>query len=759
VSLAPGVVVAVYHSNSARQRLRHVSQLFRGFSDSSAPASLRRNSSREVSFSARDSSGAAMPVLSVRSTCSRVEVLQRRLASARSAMEPTLIGEELHGSLGAFFDTLMVGLRQAMPSDAGILPSEGLEGASAAMRDYVTNTLSQQPTPGNVGLVHAGGSSPLAMPSSMRRQSFSAFVQENSRLETESTVAPESESECVQSRRHSAGDVNSESAISRLHSTGGDSNSVPAALSRQHSHFDTDMVISQASQHREQAGVPSSSTLPTITMAARGSMASIPFSVEQGVHAMMLPLTYRESNGAVDVSPAQLGVVKELGTWRFDIFTLQHQFGRPLVVTAMAALSPYTEQFSIDSAKTLRMLSSLEERYHVSNAYHNAAHAADVTNTVLYWLRLRTSSGLADLNATERMAALCAAAAHDVGHTGKANRFHVSAETPLAMLYNDQSVLENMHCCILFLILHADSSNILAGLEAATRATFRAVVVDMILATDLAKHFNMVSRFKREFLSTPIDAGDSPKDAKKPDGETRPHLDAPQRKELLGFMLKASDVAGSSKPFELHAQWSMRILAEFFAQGDAERDLGLPCSPFCDRQTTNVSESQGGFFDFIVSPLYSAFSEYVDSSRIHIEVLPEITRNREFWRSYNSVDFNSKDPCSNWDVLQRAYVSYHASAEQIHKENVRTSQPKEAVSLGPPSKATPTSRNLTMSSGNRVGHTRSAQVVPSDNVPQDCADHDYDVDSDAGISIFRSMSMRVRSVCSLPMNVNHHSSA
>jgi len=259
----------------------------------------------------------------------------------------------------------------------------------------------------------------------------------------------------------------------------------------------------------------------------------------------------------------------------------------------------------------------------------------------------------------ERLAALCAAAGHDVGHNGKANRFHVSAETPLATLYNDQSALENMHCAITFIVLHNDASNILSGLEPALRAVFRTVVVEMILATDLAKHLQMVTKFKQNFL---VDASEKTSDEVQP-------LDLAKRRELLAFTLKASDVAGSSKPFELHAQWTMRIMGEFFIQGDAERELGLPCSPFCDRHGTNVSESQTGFFDFIVTPLYNTLSKYLCSSRVGLEVLPEIGRNREFWKRYDGSDFNYKDPCSNWDVLRRAYVAFHEPGSSLPGAN------------------------------------------------------------------------------------------
>ena len=35
-------------------------------------------------------------------------------------------------------------------------------------------------------------------------------------------------------------------------------------------------------------------------------------------------------------------------------------------------------------------------------------------------------------------------------------------------------------------------------------------------------------------------------------------------------------------------------MEEFFKQGEKEKELGLPCSPLCDRENTLVAESQIG---------------------------------------------------------------------------------------------------------------------------------------------------------------------
>lgn len=44
-----------------------------------------------------------------------------------------------------------------------------------------------------------------------------------------------------------------------------------------------------------------------------------------------------------------------------------------------------------------------------------------------------------------------------------------------------------------------------------------------------------------------------------------------------------------------------------------ERDLGLPFSPLCDRNTTLVAESQIGFIEFIVEPSLAVCSDMLEA--------------------------------------------------------------------------------------------------------------------------------------------------
>lgn len=76
--------------------------------------------------------------------------------------------------------------------------------------------------------------------------------------------------------------------------------------------------------------------------------------------------------------------------------------------------------------------------------------------------------------------------------------------------------------------------------------------------------------------------------------------------DIMRALVHAADVGNPARPFDLCKTWALRILSEFFAQGDRERSMGLEVSMLCDRKTTNIGKSQVGFIDFVIKPYFDA---------------------------------------------------------------------------------------------------------------------------------------------------------
>jgi hypothetical protein len=104
-------------------------------------------------------------------------------------------------------------------------------------------------------------------------------------------------------------------------------------------------------------------------------------------------------------------------------------------------------------------------------------------------------------NDLELLALYVAAIVHDVDHPGVSNNFLIATSNPKAIFYNDKSVLENHHCSTAFNILRKPECNFLETLDGSQYTTFRSLVIEMVLATDLSHHFSLLSMFKKKVLT------------------------------------------------------------------------------------------------------------------------------------------------------------------------------------------------------------------------------------------------------------------
>lgn len=84
---------------------------------------------------------------------------------------------------------------------------------------------------------------------------------------------------------------------------------------------------------------------------------------------------------------------------------------------------------------------------------------------------------------------------HDLDHPGYNNIYQINARTELALRYNDISPLENHHCSVAFRVLEAPECNILASLDNATYRIVREGIIRCILATDMARHNEILEQF------------------------------------------------------------------------------------------------------------------------------------------------------------------------------------------------------------------------------------------------------------------------
>jgi len=300
--------------------------------------------------------------------------------------------------------------------------------------------------------------------------------------------------------------------------------------------------------------------------------------------------------------------VENLTTWRFNPL----EFEDPSTVTFVSAklLSSCLPLKCKANGVTERVISAfiatVQEGYSQTLPYHNWNHAVDVMHSVYVLLQECRSV----FSALEVYTLLVCACAHDIGHPGVNNEFIVQTQHELALRYNDNAPLENMHCARLFEILEDSATDVVGCMD--LRKDFRKMGIEAILHTDNGCHFNVVKALQmihevhdeefRNVLNRYIPNSDD-----KPTWPTRQISEILSEKEthdtLRNCLLHFADISNSMKPFSVARLWADNILEEFFLQGDKMSELGLPVPALLDRSKTIRPVSQLGFIEFIVSPM------------------------------------------------------------------------------------------------------------------------------------------------------------
>ncbi|XP_071954007.1 3',5'-cyclic-AMP phosphodiesterase 4C-like isoform X2 [Antedon mediterranea] len=307
--------------------------------------------------------------------------------------------------------------------------------------------------------------------------------------------------------------------------------------------------------------------------------------------------------------------------WSFDIFKVNELTNcRPLTVVTYNLLQErgLLKTFQIPGKTLVTYLMTLEDHYKKNIKYHNQVHAADVVQSINYLLRAPALENVfTDL---EILAAIFGGAIHDVDHPGLNNQFLVATSSELAIMYNDESVLENHSLAVAFKLIQCENCNIFETLTTKQFQTLRKISIDMVLATDMSKHMSLLADLKTMV------------ETKKVAGSGVLLLDNyTDRIQVLKNVIHCADLGNPAKVLSTYRKWTDQIMEEFFTQGDLEREKKMDISPMMDRHNASVEKTQVGFIDYIVHPLWETWADlvYPDAQNI----LDNLEENRDWYQS------------------------------------------------------------------------------------------------------------------------------
>uniref|UniRef100_V9KEG1 Phosphodiesterase n=1 Tax=Callorhinchus milii TaxID=7868 RepID=V9KEG1_CALMI len=332
-------------------------------------------------------------------------------------------------------------------------------------------------------------------------------------------------------------------------------------------------------------------------------------------------------------------MLSKVGTWNFDIFLFDRLTNGNSLVTLLCHLfnlHGLIHHFQLDMVKLHRFLVMIQEDYHSQNPYHNAVHAADVTQAMHCYLKEPKLAHY--LTPLDIMLGLMAAAAHDVDHPGVNQPFLIKTKHHLASLYQNVSVLENHHWRSTIGMLR--ESGLLAHLPVEMIQDVEQQLGSLILATDINRQNEFLTRMKAHS-----------------DNRDLSLEDANHRHFILQIALKCADICNPCRVWEMSKQWSEKVCEEFYRQGDLEHRLHLEISPLCNQQKDSIPSIQIGFMSFIVEPLFVEWSRFTENTPLTITMMNNLRKNKGTWRG----------------LLLKQHSNSEDNAAQTNEDKIRTS--------------------------------------------------------------------------------------
>jgi len=313
-----------------------------------------------------------------------------------------------------------------------------------------------------------------------------------------------------------------------------------------------------------------------------------------------------------DVSSASS--VDSVLSWDYDVFAASDE---DLMRNAYRMLT--SEGYDMCSKLDLNddflrnYIATVSSNYRSENSYHNFKHAFSVMSAVGILLR---EGGQAFCDPVQTLAALISGLTHDIGHPGQNNDYFVKTGHQLAIRYNDQAVLENMHAALTFEIMLMPNHDVVSSLSGDEYVNFRKTAIDCILNTDMKAHFDLVSQLQANI-----------KEGVKCDPENATH-----RKLYQNCLVHAGDLSNPVLPTNLCKQWAYKVVVEFHSQAQLEHKAGIPSMPFMEHHPDNTlefSKLQIGFCSFVVKPFWDNLTTFFEESPCRVAQLDE---NLRYWQ-------------------------------------------------------------------------------------------------------------------------------
>ncbi|XP_060128786.1 cAMP and cAMP-inhibited cGMP 3',5'-cyclic phosphodiesterase 10A isoform X1 [Zootoca vivipara] len=282
--------------------------------------------------------------------------------------------------------------------------------------------------------------------------------------------------------------------------------------------------------------------------------------------------------------------------WRRNAVRKEDRLKKEESSLLLSALSLYVESDILEEGfeleKLCRFTLSVKKNYR-RVPYHNWKHAVTVAHCM--YAVLKNNHRL--FTDVERRGLMVACLCHDLDHRGYSNSYLQKFDHPLAALYST-STMEQHHFSQTVSILQLDGHNIFSNLSSSEYEQVLEIIRKAIIATDLALYFGNRKYLEELHQSRSLNL------------KNQAHRD-----RVIGLMMTACDLCSVTKLWHVTRTTASDIYAEFWAEGDEMKKLGIQPIPMMDRDKKDeIPQGQIGFFNAVALPCYNTLSQILPTT-------------------------------------------------------------------------------------------------------------------------------------------------
>lgn len=378
-------------------------------------------------------------------------------------------------------------------------------------------------------------------------------------------------------------------------------------------------------------------------------------------------------------TPTRSRLIRSLDCWHFEPHKLPEEeilACTMILFEVLYRIEGMEEAVGVPLKQVCAFVHHLRQIYRYENTYHNFEHALDVLQatqcylstaymvppvTILLdsqrtWTAPHQQNGslIQTLGLRDIFALYIAAIGHDVGHPGVTNVFMKNAQTPLSLVFDGRSALENLHCQLLLRVMRHHGLGVLLD-DPLEGTRFRKLLIQTVLATDMSVHKDFMEHLQQE---------------------TSGQRETLLQRQILACqaILKNADISNPSRPFPVAQHWAAALMEEWTAQKDLEEHFCLETSVQPSAEPLGVAKSQKFFISTFAKPLLD----------LSVQAIPEMARyaqhcdmNLDRWITrISDLESRNSDPSTSTSATNTTTTTTAAAATATYTKSAISPPPR-----------------------------------------------------------------------------------